>query len=372
MRSRAEWALRAGVIGLLAWSAWRALQPVPAVAASVTVRTVRQALTQWTTTAPPPATVHVVIDTGSGLPGYARQWLVALGESGTRVTWSSTIPLLATAIGVEPVADPSGATRVQVAAPAGAAVVIGDALGPFDTVRVMPGAHGASVIVPASIRTATAIVGGLVATGAASDSLTLRHILVLGRAGWESKFIVRALEDEGWLVDAELRVTPRYAVLQGHPGAIDTIRYAAVVAVDSAPSVEAYVRSGGGLVTHGRRRDTVAMEADHMGRIARVGYDSTWRWRMADGDSGPARYRAWWSAIVARVAYAPRIGQPISADVDAAPLAHLVDALGSPSSSSGTADGRPPFDPTRGAWVFGALLAALLLEWASRRVRGRR
>jgi hypothetical protein len=372
MRSRAEWVVRVAVIGLLAWSLWRALQPVSPVAGSANARTVRQALTKWTTTAPPPASVHVVIDTGSGLPGYARQWLVALGQSGTRVTWSSTTPLLATAIDVEPVADPSGATRVQVAAPAGAAVVIGDALGPFDTVRVVPGANGVSAIIPASVRTATAVVGGLAATGAASDSLTLRRILVLGRAGWESKFVVRALEEEGWLVDAELRVTPKYAVLQGHPGAIDTIRYAAVVAVDSAPSVEAYVRSGGGLVAHGRRRDTLAMEADQMGRIARVGYDSTWRWRMADGDSGLARHRAWWSAIVARVAYAPRTGRPIPTDVDAAPLAHLVDALGAPSAASAKADGGRPVDPTRHAWVFGALLAALLLEWASRRARGRR
>jgi hypothetical protein len=371
MRSRAEWVLRVAAIGLLAWSLWRALEPIPAVAVSANARTVRQVLTRWTTS-PPPVTLHIVIDTGSGLAGYARQWLVAFRQSGTRVTWSTTTPLLPTAIDVDPVADPAGATRVQVAAPAGAAVVIGDALGPFDTVRVMPGARGVSAIIPARIRAATAVVGGLAATGAASDSLTLRRVLVLGRAGWESKFIVRALEEEGWLVDASLRVTPKYAVVQGRPGTIDTARYAAVVAVDSAPSIAAYVRSGGGLVTRGRRHDTVAMAAEHMGRVARVGYDSTWRWRMADGDSGVARHRAWWSAIVASVAYAPRTGQPAPAAGDAAPLAHLVDALGAPGSSPATADGRRPFDPTRQAWVFGAVLAAVLVEWASRRLRGQR
>jgi hypothetical protein len=302
-------------------------------------------------------------------------------------------------------------------------------MGAFDSLRVMPGDAGVSVLIPATLRTVDGVVGGTPARGAVADSLTIRHLLVLGRAGWESKFLVRALEERGWAVDLRLGVAPRNEVIQGPRGPIDTARYAGVIAVDSsaapaASRIAAYVRSGGGLVIAGtaarvfraldsgtpgprqrddaassdtaprrslgmypvtalasdavvleRRGDAVAVAARRVGqgRVVQVGYDDTWRWRMAGGDSSVARHGAWWAAVVASAAYAPRTPRPAPADVDAAPLAHLVDGLGPPAPwAPAMGSTRAPFDPTRSPWVFGALLAALLAEWASRRLRGRR
>jgi hypothetical protein len=433
MRSRVEWLLRASAAALLVWALWRAVVPVGAPAVAQTDATsLRGALERWTTSSPP-RSVRVTLDGGVVPAGYARQWLVALRRDGAAVRWGQRqdpmTPLMASAIDVEPVADPHGATRVEVAAPAGAEVTVRDAIGPFDSLRVMRGDAGVSVLIPATLRTVDGVVGGTPARGAVVDSLTIRHLLVLGRAGWESKFLVRALEERGWAVDLRLGVAPRNDVIQGPGAPIDTARYAAVIAVDSsaapaASRIAAYVRAGGGLVIVGsaarvfrpldsgtpgprlrndgvlsdtaprrslglypvtalvpaavvleRRGDAVAVAARRVGqgRVVQVGYDDTWRWRMAGGDSSVARHRAWWAAIVASAAYAPRTARATPSDVDAAPLVHLVEALGRPASPTpAVGSARPPFDPTRSPWVFGALLAALLAEWASRRLRGRR
>jgi hypothetical protein len=362
MRSRAEWALRLAALALLAWALWGALQPAAAVSASADSRTLRQSLVRWTVATPPPHAVHVIIGDSTGLSGYAREWLAALLHTGTRVSWSAPRPLPATAIEVDPVADPRGGTRVRVAAPEGAAVTLRDALGPYGTMSVPPHGHVAAGVIHGALRSVDAVVAGMPARGVVGDSLTLRRILVLGRAGWESKFIIRALEEEGWQVDAKLRVTPTLSVTQGRPSAPDTAVYAAVVAVDSVGRALAgvttpYVASGGGL-------------------IAQIGVHDTWRWRMAGGDTGEARHRAWWSARVASVAYAPATRRAVRADADPAPLAHLIDALGPPIADAVTGAVAPHWaqvnlDPTRSPWVLGALLATLLLEWASRRFRGR-
>jgi hypothetical protein len=364
MRSRAEWLLRGAAIALLTWVLWAALRPPAATSGWADSRTLPRALVRWTVASPPPTSAHVVIDDSAGLPAYAGQWLAALGRTGTHVSWSAPRPLPATAIELDPVADPRGATLVRVAAPAGATVTLRDALGPYG-----PMTAGTAVL-HGTVGTLDAVVGGMPARGLLRDSLTLRRILVLGRAGWESKFAIRALEEEGWFVDAKLRVTPTLLVTQGRPTAPDTARYAAVVVVDSVGralagatgAAERYVRSGGGL-------------------IAEAGIRETWRWRMAGGDSGVARHRAWWAARVAGIAYAPATDRGLSADpasvhADPAPLAHLIDALGSPISDSkaATVMAHPTgsdLDPTRSPWIFGALLATLLLEWASRRLRGK-
>ena len=433
MRSRVEWLLRASAAALLVWALWRAVVPVGAPAVAQTDATsLRGALERWTTSSPP-RSVRVTLDGGAVPAGYARQWLLALRRDGAAVRWGQRqdpmTPLMASAIDVEPVADPHGATRVEVAAPAGAEVTGRDAIGPFDSLRVMRGDAGVSILIPATLRTVDGVVGGTPARGAVVDSLTIRHLLVLGRAGWESKFLVRALEERGWAVDLRLGVAPRNDVIQGPGAPIDTARYAAVIAVDSsaapaASRIAAYVRAGGGLVIVGsaarvfrpldsgtpgprlrndgvlsdtaprrslglypvtalvpaavvleRRGDAVAVAARRVGqgRVVQVGYDDTWRWRMAGGDSSVARHRAWWAAVVASAAYAPRAPRAAPVDVDAAPLAHLVDALGPPAPpTSAMESARAPFDPTRSPWVFGALLVALLAEWASRRLRGRR
>jgi hypothetical protein len=427
--------MRGTVLALLAWALWVALRPArSATLERADAGTLGTALARWSTAAAPTA-VHVTLGGGDALPGYARQWLMAFRRNGVGVTWGQLVlasaqPLVASALDAEAVADPRGGTRVRVAAPGGAGVVVRDALGPLDSVRVAPGGQGATVMVPAVLRTVDGVVRGTPARGAVRDSLTLRPVLVLGRAGWESKFVVRSLEEEGWTVDLHLAVAPKNDVIEGKPTAIDTALYAAVIAIDSsaasmAPRIATYVRSGGGLVVAGsaaqvfheldsgtpgarvrdaegdpsdtaprrslglvpvtgltedavvleRRGDLVAVAARRVGtgRVVQVGYDDTWRWRMAGGDSSAARHRAWWAAVVSSVAYTPRSARPVPADVDVAPLAHLVDALGPPTAlAPRTAVERLALDPTRSPWIFGALVAALLVEWASRRLRGRR
>ena len=99
--------------------------------------------------------------------------------------------------------------------------------------------------------------------------------------------------------------------------------------------------------------------------------DESWRWRMEGPADGVAAHRAWWSSLVAAVAYAPTVPRPIRVDALGddgldAPRARLVDALGEPTA--------PDAAPVRGAalrpWVLVAALLLLLLEWASRRLRG--
>ncbi len=105
------------------------------------------------------------------------------------------------------------------------------------------------------------------------------------------------------------------------------------------------------------------------GRVVQLGYDDTWRWRLGGAGDAPAAHRAFWSSVVSSAAY--RAATPIAAGQggDAAPLASLYHDLGAPT---------PPvaatFHVTPGLrwWMFAALAALLLTEWASRRLRGAR
>jgi hypothetical protein len=262
---------------------------------------------------------------------------------------------------------------------------------------------------------------------------------VLGRAGWEAKFVVAALEEAGWTVDARIPLAPGVVVRQGSAAAPDTAHDAAVVALDSSaltfagPSASssgralaAYVRSGGGLVLAGeaaslpafsalaagvatapepglagalataaprraltlrpiarpradaviveRRGAQVAAAARRVGtgRVLQIGYDDSWRWRMEGDDEAAAAHRAWWSAVVASVAYAPATVDSMPV-LDGAPYAHALRALGPPSASHEPAVEKrgAPAEPLR-LWILLLTAAALLAEWASRRLRGAR
>ena len=79
---------------------------------------------------------------------------------------------------------------------------------------------------------------------------------MIGRAGWEAKFVVAALEESGWRVDARLRLSDSMNVAQGTAGAPTIATHAAVVVLDTAVGAQAaiitrFVRSGGGLVLSG-------------------------------------------------------------------------------------------------------------------------
>ena len=416
----AEGFLRAVVIGLLAWyfvQVIRARRHGPEEGTSS--ETLRESLARWSTVASPEV-VHVAL--AHPPAGVERDWLAALPGAGTTVKWSGP-SLLPTAIAVEPRADPAGGVDVSVAAPESSLVVLSDTLGVLDSARAA--GAGIHAIIPKPRATTDAVVGPVVARAARRDSLDLRRLLVIGHASWETKFAVAALEERGWKVDAHIAVSPKGDVRQGEIAAIDTARYSAVLAVDSTAGrygdrIVRFVREGGGLVLWApaararslariapggageliedegeapkdsvprdylelvpieplasdaivleRRGPNVSIAARRVGpgRVIETGYTNSWRWRMAGGDDAPERHREWISGLVSSVAYAGRahIAAPPS---DVAPLASLIDRLG-PAAAAWKDPGLDQQLIVR--WVFGVLCAALLLEWASRRIRG--
>ena len=274
----------------------------------------------------------------------------------------------------------------------------------------------------------TARVKGSVASTYTPDSVVLHRVLVIANAGWESKFAVAALEEEGWKVDESIRVAPGVDVTQGSVAAIDTSRYSAVVALDGAASpyanrIVAFAQMGGGVVLGPEaasldamaslragagirgeagpapaggsttmatmplapitslRNDAVAVERRGgavslaarrvgAGRVLQSGYEDAWRLRTAGGDNAVRDHREFWTNLVSRVAYAPRVPRPaLATSDDHAPVIGLVASLG-PNAPS-----RPATHLSGGQSVLIALLFALLAlavsgEIASRRLRG--
>ena len=424
VRRACEHSLRVIAMAAIATLLWRAIRPPVAAGVDVVHGDLPRALVQWTVS--PVAEMRVVLD---ATPDPAtRDWLRALGRAGGSVRWSSSRPFGAAAVVAEPVPEPNGVTRVRFASVGGEAVSVADDAGAIDT-RPRGGARvlelgGVAGAVRASGTTFTA-------TSEVRDSVVLRPVLVLGAAGWESKFTIAALEERGWRVASRVRVAPNVDVTQGPLGSIDTARYAAVIVLDStaAPSsneIARYARAGGGVILAGstarsgafaalapgrvgarvagvagavssadprtglggfpvsspaanavvlEARDGVAMIAARRldaGRVMQLGYDETWRWRMGGGDESAAAHRAWWSRLVAAVAYAPLVprGSRLTS-VDETPLASLVDAIGPSTPMEGRTS--PHRDITRLDWMLFILIAAsLLTEWTSRRLRGAR
>jgi hypothetical protein len=219
-------------------------------------------------------------------------------------------------------------------------------------------------------------------------------------------------------VDARIRVAPGVETRQGGDLSLDTARYAAVIALDgaaagSAGAIDRYVGAGGGailagaatrlpalsritpatasarrmaephsgLILAGVKADAVVLESrgagplitarrSGSGRVVASGYDETWKWRMSRDEEASAAHREWWTSLVSAVAYAPPAAARDSGGAgDPAPFAALTAALG------------PQSDPDQGpaapgsrmppVWLlFGVLLAALLGETVSRRLRG--
>jgi hypothetical protein len=310
----------------------------------------------WRTLAPREAgrTVHVAFR-GAPAP-FVRDSLRAQMHSGTPVRWSAE-GLDPLAVSVERQREPGSPVRIAVVAPG--ATELRDALGVLDTV------HGAGVLAGVEPSGAVTAVHGrvraIVNVGAPAE---LRPVLVVGRATWEAKFAVAALEEQGWSVHARLSVAPAAVVTQGGVLALDTANYAAVVALDTTlgalgSRLERYVRSGGGLVLvadaanagavrvlaparAGMRRSAVsrdpsvaapldalplfaleslrgdavpiatrgaltaaAARREGDGRVLQLGYGESWRWRMQGGDGAVAAHREWWSRVVGSVAFAP-------------------------------------------------------------------
>lgn len=415
-----ERALRAAGFGLLAFAVWAvATDAQPRGRAAAQERQLPLELVRWTRSVPAD-TIAVTLASAPG--AVQRDWLAALAGAGTAVTWSGAVP--ATAVELVPVADPSGGVRVLAAAPARAWVRLADSLGGIDSAQA--GRSGASFTLAMRGGGVRMSAAGQLAQPGASDTLMTRHAVVLGRAEWEARFVVSALEERGWVVDARLAVAPGIAVTQGNALPLDTARQAVVIALDSlapadAAAVARFVGNGGGavlsaaaahsvpLLAVGRvgarvrapqitftarnprralsldpilpRGDAIVLERQGgdvvlaarrvgAGRVVQVGYDETWRWRMAALGDAVDEHREWWAGIVAAAAYRSVTGDGRrETGVNPAPLASLVAALG-PASPVGAASAQLPdlrrFLPVAALLMFGCLLA----EWASRRLRG--
>ena len=337
-RRPVEHAARVAALALLAVSLWRAAGALRAGDA--------------------PA-VHAALD-GSVTPA-TRDSLAALARAGVRVTWSGALaPVAAMA---EAVREPAAGWRVSVVS--GGPVSLGDSVGVIDSLPT-----GGGTLTAAAIRGALSVRDGRTsasASAATADVPELGRVLVYGRAGWESKFTIAALEEQGWRVDTRLRVGGDADVTQGAARAPTTARHAAVVVLDTAIGADAaaitrFVRAGGGLVmagegagarslaalapsrvarveppetrefeghdpTHalplhvlGALRDDAVLLEDRegtpataarrvgAGRVVQMGYAETWRWRMQAEDRGVVEHRAYWSRLVGTAAAAARGG----------------------------------------------------------------
>jgi len=429
MPSRAEFAkleLVLRTVALAALVAWiaNALRPSLAHTETASEESLRESLPRWSRSAALDR-AHVRLDTVPDATTTA--WLAALPRAGTAVSWSAgDIP----DVGIETYSatDPAGGVFILTSAPASRDRVLSDALGPIDTLATSSAPAVSRIAATEGRVTLTS--GAQPARASVGASVAPKRLFVTGAAGWEAKFVIAALEESGWTVDAHLIVSPDHDVWQGPRGAaLDTARYAAAVLLDSATAesaraVEQFAASGGGVVIAGDanrarrvasliawragaresaplgtlaadtswrglsvhaldtvpgkraialerrgRRTVVAVRRHEAGRVAGVGYDQTWRWRMAGGDSGRVAHRDWWSRVVGSVAARPALSADLA--TGAAPLASLVEALG--PASPQTASRAATLDRGLLSNLLGALaLAALLAEWVLRRRRGAR
>jgi hypothetical protein len=414
LREWCERALRGAALALIAFAIWHMVRGASTAAERVDGTVLEQRLPSLIAT--PLARLHVQFrETPSP---EQRDELAAMARAGTRVTWSGSalVPLAMTA---ERIREPSASVRVVAESPA--TIELRDALGVVDTLRA---GVGTTLETGSPSGALSARAGGTSTSAAVAPAGTLRSVLVLGRASWESKFVVAALEEDGWTVGTRIVIAPSVDVTQGVTGVIDTARYAAVIVLDSAlggagRDLGRYVRDGGGLVLladaasapalrgiaparvgarhppvsravsadspldalplfplESPRADAVRLAArgaetaaaarrEGAGRIVQVGYDETWRWRMQGGDDGPRAHRTWWSRLVASAVASPLLSASDPASAEGAPMARLVDALG-PQAAAGDASrsSRLP------SWFLPVLLAVLLAEWTSRRLRG--
>lgn len=422
-RSRFELACRVGAFGALGWLLGGSLIPSSGRRLDrATSNDVASRLAAWTRA---PRRVALHGDFATTTPdAWAIDWLAALRHSGHAVSWSGAPPSVA--MSSDAVREPDGGIRVDVAAPQGAVIALRDDGGVIDTLRVA--SLGGSVATPIAIGPIIGHVGGQRFSAASPDSARLRAIVVIGGASWEGKFIAAALEERGWPVIARFAVAPGVDVASSGPLTLDTSRVAAVVAIDTTSvqslgaALERFVRSGGGLVLAGpsslapslaslrpgtlgarlrpavqaadtiglgttgfypvtslavngvaldRRAGGVPLAARRIGagRVVQVGYDDSWRWRMAGAPGSEEMHRAWWSRVVGSVAYVPAAASSTTGTGDAAPVARLASALGVAHAVSPGQFGRAPID-TR---IYLTLIMVLLLvECASRRWRGLR
>jgi hypothetical protein len=417
LRRRLEIACRVGAFALLGWLLGTSIFPAPRrVVERASTGELGARLAFWTRS-PRGVSLHARLDAAPS--PFVAAWLSALRHGGHAVSWSGS-PAAMVAV-AEPVVGPSGAVRVKVAAPANSRLTLADGAGTIDSARVAD--LGATFTVPLSVDSLVVHANEQRLAVSRPPAVERRAVLVVGDAGWEAKFVAGALEEAGWNVVTRFVVAPGVDVRAAAAPQIDTAHLAAIVAIDSSiaalgPAVQRFVEQGGGLVLAGasagvrsvsplaagpvgprlrrnvaasdtiglgttgffpvasvredavaieRRASSVAVAARRVGsgRVLQIGYDDSWRWRMAGGPGSEAAHREWWSRVVSSVAYAPAAGDGQARTFDA-PLAALFARLGPPRPAPVASRDVDP------RVLLALMLALLLVEWTSRRLRGLR
>ena len=364
---------------------------------------------------PPADTIGIRLD--RSLDREIRDYLKALGSNGSAIAWvnEGVDPVM---IDGEALQDPAGGAVIRVMTGDTTVITLSDSLGLLDSLRLGP--SGMTVRLPVYSGALSVRAGTTLARVNPGATRAMKSVVVLGMAGWESKFTVRALEERGWSVESRIGIAPRLATVQGQPLPLDTARHAAVIALDSsaapyAGAILRFVRDGGGLVlgeaaTASLRgaapaglaslvrpararidgndflnqlafrplaplregavgleerndRLTVAAWRSGAGRVIQIGYRDTWRWRLEGTGNAVADHRSWWAGLVAAVA-----SRPLEVTVrgsDPAPVASFIQEFGPPTSLPSTQSALV---------VWPVLLTVFLLsvfaEWLSRRLRG--
>ena len=323
-----------------------------------------------------------------------RAVLKALRGSGRIVQLASERILPPLAVSVQEEWRAGGGARVQTVGADSVVAAIADGAGVIDS----------TTLTAAGTRSRTGPVQGVLRVGtrgasAAVSPLVARapqiaRVLVLGDATWESRFLIAALEEAGWPVDAAVSLSPKVTVTSGSGRVPSRDRQSIVVLLPGAPSsaiavLPEFVRNGGGLVIvggaarsagvallragapgasvdgevgaeagndarHGLQllpvmtlaeggvplelrdgRIAVAARRVGAGRVVQVGYQNSWLWRMAGNDDAPNAHRRWWTDILSGVVpqTAPVKRAILDAEhdtLDAAPIAALARDVGVP------------------------------------------
>lgn len=291
MRLRLERGLSALALAALAAALWTLLEPArPPEAAGLSSGDLAAATPLWSLA--PPSRAHLRLEATPD--AIRRDWLAALGKTGMAVSWEAApdASLRASGVAVEPLADPRLPLRIWAAAEGGGPLDLVESGDEARVLAVLP--SGAGVVALPSLN-GGARLRGESAGALPRDALELKPVLLLGRASWEARFALAALEEQGWKVDARLTIspgqilgeTPRAARPDGKPLAarsgrgggpggpdaagggpppaeapppaqpLELERYAAVVVLDEsaaphASAIKAFVETGGGLLTLGR------------------------------------------------------------------------------------------------------------------------
>lgn len=293
-----------------------------------------------------------------------RALLQAGREAGVSLTWSAVSEDGLPPLGLSLVArdDPQGGALVRATTGSGRSLTLRDAIGWLDSARV--DSLGITWTLPSDLAEACVDDDGTRACARSSARAARTRVRVYATPGWEGQFTVRALEEAGYTVDARFAIAPRVEVRAGRPEPLDTGRYVAVVALDSAawpdaPAIARFVRAGGGLVVVGGAafgapsalplagavatalpaipgalrgpspreglplhpivrpaRDAVVLERGSrpgepvalaarrvgLGRVVQAGWSALWEWRMTGGEDAVGAHREWWRTQLARAA----------------------------------------------------------------------